>query len=157
MRTRSARSPDAGGRYQCRADDGVDRPDGEIGRACTNPRTATVDSSSTRRALPIVRSRPTASPRSSDSNLLELSATGAHRPQLPSFSPAAGKRLTSDGKSQPSEGVMYSMAPKQVMMPVSPVGGYHLDGAVGGFKVSFLVDTGAAVTLLRKDTSHRRV
>ena len=41
---------------------------------------------------------------------------------------------------------MYSMAPKQVMMPVSPVGGYHLDGAVGGFKVSFLVDTGAAVT-----------
>ena len=50
---------------------------------------------------------------------------------------------------------MYSMAPKQVTMPVShvsPVGGYHLDGAVVGVKVSFLVDTGAAVTLLRKDT-----
>ena len=103
---------DACGSYQCRPDDGVDRPDGEIGRACTNPRTATVDSSSTRRALPIVRSMATASPGSSDSNLLELSATGAHRPQLPSFSPAAGKRLISDGKSQPSEGVMYSIPNK---------------------------------------------
>ena len=50
---------------------------------------------------------------------------------------------------------MYSMAPKQVMMPVSPVGGYHLDEAVGGVKVSYLVDTGAAVTLLRKDTWDR--
>ena len=35
---------------------------------------------------------------------------------------------------------------------VSPLGGYHLDGAVVGVKVSFLVDTGAAVTLFRKDT-----
>ena len=39
--------------------------------------------------------------------------------------------------------------------PVSPVGGYRLDEAVNGVRVSLLVDTGAAVTLLRKDAWNR--
>ena len=39
--------------------------------------------------------------------------------------------------------------------PVSPVGGYRLDGAVNGVRVSLLVETGAAVTLLRKDAWNR--
>ena len=36
--------------------------------------------------------------------------------------------------------------------PVTPAGGYRVEGAVNGIPTSFLLDTGAAVTLLRQDT-----
>ena len=39
-----------------------------------------------------------------------------------------------------------------LVSPVSPTQGCHLDCTVNGVKVSFSWDTGAAVTLLRKDT-----
>ena len=35
---------------------------------------------------------------------------------------------------------------------VTPTGGLRVDGSINGVTMSFLVDTGAAVTLLRKDT-----
>ena len=36
--------------------------------------------------------------------------------------------------------------------PVNPTGGYHLLGTVNRVQMSMLLDTGAAVTLLRQDT-----
>jgi len=36
--------------------------------------------------------------------------------------------------------------------PVDSTGGYHVAGSVDGVQVSLLLDTGAAVTLLREDT-----
>ena len=41
---------------------------------------------------------------------------------------------------------------KVLSSPVSRTQDYHLDCTVNGAKVSFLLDTGAAVTLFRKDT-----
>ena len=36
--------------------------------------------------------------------------------------------------------------------PVAPAGGYRVEGAINGVPTSFLLDTGAAVALLRRDT-----
>lgn len=36
--------------------------------------------------------------------------------------------------------------------PVTPTGGYRVEGTVNGMPTSFLLDTGPAVTLLRQDT-----
>ena len=46
---------------------------------------------------------------------------------------------------------------KVLVSPVSPTQSYHLDCTVNGEKVSFLLDMGAAVALLRKDTWDRVV
>ena len=43
------------------------------------------------------------------------------------------------------------MAHNIVISPVTSTGGYRVEGMVNGAKTSFLVDTGAAVSLLRKD------
>lgn len=43
------------------------------------------------------------------------------------------------------------MAHNIVISPVTSTGGYRIEGTVNGAKTSFLVDTGAAVSLLRKD------
>ena len=39
--------------------------------------------------------------------------------------------------------------------PISPTGGYRLRRSINGVSLSLLLDTGAAVTLLRKDTWER--
>ena len=39
--------------------------------------------------------------------------------------------------------------------PVAPTGGYRLSGSIGGEQISWLLDTGAAVTLLREDAWRR--
>jgi len=35
------------------------------------------------------------------------------------------------------------------LLSVNPVGAYHVDGLVSGINVSFMLDTGASVSLLR--------
>lgn len=42
-----------------------------------------------------------------------------------------------------------------IISPVTPTGGYKIEGVVNGTRVPFLVDTGATVTLLRKDVWDR--
>ena len=77
---------------------------------------------------------------------------------MPSTSPAPavpGKRIASGGESRLPEGVIRNKALELPVSPVSPVGGYRLEGSVNGLAVSLLVDTGAAVTLLRKDVWDR--
>ena len=39
-----------------------------------------------------------------------------------------------------------------IISVITPTGGFHLEGLIYGQSISFLVDTGAAVTLMRKDT-----
>ena len=87
--------------------------------------------------------------------MLELSAGGAHGPRLPPAPPPttpgaeSGKLDPSDTADQMSEGDKLMV---QSPINVSPVtGGYRLPGWINGTKLSLLLDTGAAVTLLRED------
>ena len=68
---------------------------------------------------------------------------------------AAGKLLTLGARSQAPEGEPNNAHSSDVCVCVSPVfltGGYRLWGANNGVRMSWLLDTGAAVTLLREDT-----
>ena len=81
----------------------------------------------------------------------------AHSTKLPpKHFQGAGKLATSGGKSRPYGGELTNKALKQSetvgVSPVTPAGGYRVDGSVNGVPTSFLLDTGAAVTLLRRDT-----
>ena len=87
--------------------------------------------------------------------MLELSAGGAHglrlSPAPPPTTPRAesGKLDPSDTADQMSEGDKLMV---QSPIHVSPVtGGYRLPGWINGTKLSLLLDTGAAVALLRED------
>ena len=54
--------------------------------------------------------------------------------------------------SQASEGESKAHITQHLVSPISPTGGYQVHCTINGVDVSFLLDTGAAVTLLRKDT-----
>ena len=57
-------------------------------------------------------------------------------------------------RSPSPEGSVKAQIVKYVS-PISPTGGYRLQGSVNGVNFSLLLDTGATVTLLRKDTWER--
>ena len=63
----------------------------------------------------------------------------------------AGKLKTPCARSRAQEGEQ-EMAQTLSISLVTPTGGYHVKGMVDQVPTSFLVDTGAAVTLLRKET-----
>ena len=77
-------------------------------------------------------------------------------PSKPSFS--TGKLDTLGAGSRAPEGQQskaHLVKHTVSVSPTAPLGGYRLDGMVNGVQISFLVDTGAVVTLLRKDTWER--
>ena len=93
--------------------------------------------------------------------VLELSTPGAYCPKL---SDGATSRVKNEaaGKPQPSGvGSQLPGGPKAAqsnalhLCPVSRVGGYQLPGRVSGVDLTFLIDTGTAVTLLREDVWDR--
>ena len=65
---------------------------------------------------------------------------------------ATGKLLTSGARSQAPEGEPSKAHSCVCVSPVALTGGDRLLGAVNGVQMSLLLDTGAAVTLLREDT-----
>ena len=72
----------------------------------------------------------------------------------------AGKLEPSGAMDPPPEGESQEVQNSQTIIhtsPVSPTSGFHLPGSINGMEVSLLVDTGAAVTLLRLDTWERVV
>ena len=89
-------------------------------------------------------------------SMLEVPAARSHGTGLlPELLQTAGKLSTSSPMDQPLE-----VEPREVHIPerfvytssVSPTSGFRLSGVVNGISISLLVDTGAAVTLLRLDT-----
>ena len=84
--------------------------------------------------------------------MLELPAGGSPGSGLSTLSSSAahtGKLATPGTRDQVSGGGKLKVPP---LISVSPVTcGYHLPGTVNGTQVSLLLDTGAAVTLLRED------
>ena len=71
------------------------------------------------------------------------------RPQLP------GKLESLGDKSQSYEGQSSKALNKDRVVgisPLTPSRGYKVEGTVNGVPIVFLLDTGAAVTLFRKDT-----
>jgi hypothetical protein len=88
--------------------------------------------------------------------MLELPRSWSSRPKLPSaetcgkqtYKPA-GKRLTPDTADRVLGGEYLKVLTDTVISPVT--GGYQLPGCVNGLDVALLLDTGAAVTLLRQD------
>ena len=88
---------------------------------------------------------------------MEVPPTRTHRAQLHPAPPlsATGKLTTPGALGQAPEGEPSKAHSPNVRICVSPVvsaGGFRLMGAVNGAQVSSLLDTGAAVTLLRDDT-----
>ena len=69
---------------------------------------------------------------------------------------AAGKLDTPCTGSRVQEGresITHGNVTKNLTVSiVTPTGGFRVDGAVNSTPISFLVDTGSAVTLIRKDT-----
>lgn len=79
--------------------------------------------------------------------MLELPTNWTHVPPLPAEA-VAGKLDTSNSVDRVSEGE----TSKIQNITISPVsGGYRLPGSVGEVPVTLLLDTGAAVMLLRQD------
>ena len=87
--------------------------------------------------------------------VLEMPPARPHRTQLHSEPPiTTGKLATPGARGREPEGEPIK-AHTNVYVCVSPTtltGGYRLSGAVNGAQMSLLLDTGAAVTLLREDT-----
>ena len=82
-----------------------------------------------------------------------MSSARPHRTQLHPEPPiATGKLLTPGARSQAPEGEPSKAHSCVCVSPVALTGGYRLLGAVNGVQMSLLLDTGAAVTLLREDT-----
>ena len=80
--------------------------------------------------------------------MLELPTAWPYVPRLSPASTATGK-LETPGTADQVSGGDFKV---QTGISVSPLGGgYKLCGVMGGVSVSMLLDTGAAVTLLRKD------
>ena len=87
--------------------------------------------------------------------MLEMSTAGAPGARLPTES---GKLDPSGAVDPPPEGRSQEVQnPHGVILtsPILPTHGFRLAGSVNGAAVSFLLDTGAAVTLLRLDTWER--
>ena len=82
-----------------------------------------------------------------------MSLARPHRTQLHPEPPiATGKLLTPGARSQVPEGEPNKAHSCVCVSPVALTRGYRLLGAVNGVQMSLLLDTGAAVTLLREDT-----
>ena len=67
----------------------------------------------------------------------------------------SGKLLTLCIVSRPQEGqekMTHESNIDLIISLVTPTGGFHVSGLVNGHSTSFLMDTGAEVTLTRKDT-----
>ena len=73
-----------------------------------------------------------------------------HAPQ-----PAAGKLETLGAKGRACEGSPRKAQGDIQLLAVNPTSTFQLSGSINGFSVSFMPDTGAAVTLLRKDVWDR--
>ena len=89
---------------------------------------------------------------------MELWETWAHSQELLSNCSRTGKLDTLSTKSQASEGEPNKARDNGPMLvsPVTPTGGgYYFDCTINCVQVSFLVDTGAAVTLIRRDLWER--
>ena len=85
--------------------------------------------------------------------MLEVPAARAYGTGLP-IEPkrAAGKLITSGATDRPPESELSEVQiPESYTLPVHPSSGFRLSGSVNGVGISLLVDTGAAVTLLRLD------
>ena len=84
-----------------------------------------------------------------------MPTAGTHATGLPTEpNRAAGKLITSGATDRPPEGEHSEVqTPESTIytLPVSPSSGFRLSGLVNGVGISLLVDTGAAVTLLRLD------
>ncbi|KAL5505636.1 hypothetical protein EMCRGX_G007100 [Ephydatia muelleri] len=72
--------------------------------------------------------------------------------------PGCGKRLALIATSQAMEGQLQTVAHEQILeqppfflYSVTPTPAYHVDGYVNNVPASMVIDTGAAVTLLRKE------
>ena len=96
-----------------------------------------------------------AGPQGIQRRMLELSLIWTHSPQLPSATPSksAGKLDTPGTGDQVPGGEQQQVHNPIVISPV--VGGYRLPGQVNGVHHTLLLDTGAAVTLLRQDVLAR--
>ena len=70
----------------------------------------------------------------------------------PSPDCSVGKQLTSGTESRVSEDTFGMAQSVTNITPVTRTGRYRLGDTIKGEKVSLLLDTGVAVTLLRKDT-----
>ena len=69
-----------------------------------------------------------------------------------------GKLDPSSATDPPPEGRSQAVQNIQDVIltsPISPTRGFRLSGSVNGTEVSLLLDTGAAITLLRQDTWER--
>ncbi len=66
---------------------------------------------------------------------------------------ASGKLDTLGTMGQVYEGK--AIMAHTIISPTSPTGGYRLNATINGTQASFLVDTGATVTLLREDVWER--
>ena len=69
--------------------------------------------------------------------------------------PAAGKLGTLGAKGRACEGNPQEAQDDVQLLAVNPTSTYQVTGTINGFSVSFMPDTGAAVTLLRKDAWDR--
>ena len=86
-------------------------------------------------------------------NVLEVSTPWTYCPKLPGLRSckAAGKPQPSGIRSPSPEGPLAAHCSKVKLYSISPVGGYKLPCRIGGVDLEFLLDTGVAVTLLRKE------
>ena len=86
--------------------------------------------------------------------VLDLPPARAPGPKLPPELHKSTRKLDTSGTADQvldGEPLMVQSTSHINVSPVTPVEGYRLPGKVGGIAVSFLLDTGAAVTLLRND------
>ena len=68
----------------------------------------------------------------------------------------AGKLGTLGAESRASEGEHIKAHNTRIpVSPITPAGGYRMACTINGVLIPFLLDTGAAATLLRKDTWER--
>ena len=85
--------------------------------------------------------------------VLELSTAGPHGPEVPLTPPTkpgpAGKLNTPGAVDRASGGETEKVHHSVQISPI--IGGYRIPGSIQGTSVTLLLDTGAAVTLLRHD------
>ena len=83
--------------------------------------------------------------------VLELPSNWPSGSKLPPVTPSkpAGKLGTPDTVDLVSGGENLEVQPPMQISPIT--GGYRLPGSINGTSITLLLDTGAAVTLLRQD------